>query len=262
MIRQRTQKFLLTALVLFLGCGSAFAFPESTYYDPTLFENDYYVLYGKPITLDGTETISTVRRDVNPISGEEFVSFGYVHLNEDLNVSLTLRYDKTKNRAKMILSGGKKYSKFPDNTVNVVYQFDSNTIVDTKGKILEGASRYIELPLSDERLDSMINLMEKSAKFMFRIDGEEFTLDIAGLNHASNSIVGGRASDDFKYLIGKIDAETLQENRRINAEMTEDEWKEFLLAIQEDDFVIQFGGKRHLNVYANRKIFESKPRVN
>ena len=253
----RKQNFLLTTFVLFLGCGSAFAYPASTYYDPTLFENDYYAIYGKPITSDGTETISTVRRDVNPILGEEFVSFGFVHLNEDLNMSLTIRYNKAKNFAKMILSSGKEYSQFSDDTVNVVYQFDSNTIVDTKGKILEGASRYIELPLSDERLDSMINLMEKSAKFMFRIDGEEFTLDIAGLNHASNSIMGGRASDDFKYLIGKIDAETLQENRRINADMTEEEWKEFLLATQEDDTLIQFDGKRHLNVYRNHKIFES-----
>lgn len=262
MTNLRKQKYSLTTFVLLLGCGSAFAHPESTYYDPTLYENDYYAIYGKPITSDGTETISTVRRDVNPISGEEFVSFGFVHLNEDLNMSLTIRYDKTKNRAKMILSSGKEYSRFPDNTVNVVYQFDNSTIVDIEGKVLDGASRYIEFPLSDERLDSMISLMESSEKFVFRIDGEEFTLEIAGLNQASNSILGGKASDDFKYLIDKIDADTLQENRRVNAEMSEDEWDEFLLATQKDDTVIQFGGKRRLNVYANRKIFESKPRVN
>ena len=262
MTNQGTQKFLLTTLVLFLACGGTLAYEESTYTDPSVLENEYFALCGEFITMDGTETTGFVRRDVNRISGEEFVSFGFVHLNEDLNMSLTIRYDKTKNFAKMILSSGKKYSEFPENTVNVVYQFDSNTIVDTKGKILEGASRYIEFSLSNDRLDTMIGLMEKSDKFVFRIEGEEFTLDIAGLNQNSRSILGGKASDDFKYLIDKIDADTLQENRRVNAEMTEDEWNEFLLAIKEDDTVIQFGGKKRLNTYRNLKIFESKTESN
>ncbi|MYC25995.1 MAG: hypothetical protein F4X56_08785 [Gammaproteobacteria bacterium] len=263
MTNQQTQKFLLAMLLFFLGCGGAFAYPESAYYDPELIENEYYAIYGETSKWDGTETVAFVRRDVNPISGEEFASYGFVHLNEDLNMSLKIRHNKTKKYAKMILSSGKKYSQFPDNTVNVVYQFDNGTIVDTQGKILGGASRYIELRLSDERLDSMVSLMEKSKKFVFRIDGEEFTLNIAGLNQGSNSILGGKASDDFRYLIDKIDADALNENRRVLAEWSEDEWEQLLLAIQEKETIAQIGENKYfIPRYSNGKIFETKPVTN
>ncbi|MYD46388.1 MAG: hypothetical protein F4W92_08560 [Gammaproteobacteria bacterium] len=256
MTNQRAQKIPLITVLLLLACGCTFADD-----DPKLRSSEYYVIYGE-ITWDGTDTICFVETEVNRNSGEEFIDYGFVHLNEDLNMSLTIRYNKTKNAAKMILSSGKEYSEFPNDTVNVVYQFDDNTLVETQGKIKNGKSRDIEFLLSDKRLDSMISLMENSDQFVFWIVGEEFKLDIAGLNQGQTSILGGRASDDFKYLIGKIDADTLQENRRVNTDMSKDEWKEFQLAIQEDDTVIQFGGKRRLNVYGNLKIFESKPRVN
>ena len=256
MNNQRALKIPLITVVLSLTCSCVFADD-----DPKLLSSEYYVIYGE-ITWDGTDTIGFVQTEIDRNSGEEFIDYGFVHLNEDLNMSLTIRYNKTNNAAKMILSSGKEYSQFPNDSVNVVYQFDSDTLVETQGKVKDGKSRDIEFLLSDEELDSIISLMENSEQFVFWIVGEEFKLDIAGLNQGQTSILGGRASDDFKYLIGKIDAHTLQENRRVNTEMSKDEWKEFLLAIQKDDTVIEFGGKRRLNVYGNLKIFESKPRVN
>ncbi|MCY3540458.1 MAG: hypothetical protein OXH31_00905 [Gammaproteobacteria bacterium] len=256
MANQRAQKILLITVALLLACGCTFADD-----DPKHLSSEYYVIYGE-ISWDGTDTIGFVETEINRNSGEEFVDYGYVHLNEDLNMSLTIRYNKTKGAAKMILSSGKEHSQFPNDTVDVVYQFDNNTLVETQGKIQNGKSRDIEFLLSDEELDSMISLMENSEHFVFWIVGEEFKLNIAGLNQGQNSILGGKASDDFKYLIGKIDAGTLQENRRANTDMSEEEWEEFHLAIQEDDTVIEFGGKRRLNVFGNLKIFESKPIAN
>lgn len=256
MKNQRAQQILQITVVLLLACGCTFAAD-----DPKLLSSEYYVIYGE-ITWDGTDTIGFVQTEIDRNSGEQFIDYGFVHLNEDLNMSLTIRYNKTNNAAKMILCSGKEYSQFPNDTVNVVYQFDNDTLVETQGKIKDGKSRDIEFLLSDEELDSMISLMENSDQFVFWIVGEEFKLDIAGLNQGETSIMGGRASDDFKYLIGKIDADTLQENRRENTDMSKEEWNEFQLALQEDDTVIEFGGKKRLNVYGNLKIFESKPRVN